>query len=114
MRAVIMSTSWLILLFTKAALIGLTSENELLASPMIEMVVFNTERPVRCEAVFKSNADGATPAGRGGRRQFCTGNRAQDAEAVARHRRAALYVQQGYIQGVANLAGEEANAIGAN
>ena len=34
MRAVIMSTSWLILLFTKAALIGLTSENELLASPM--------------------------------------------------------------------------------
>ena len=27
------------------------------------MVVLDTERPVWCEAAFKSNADGATPSG---------------------------------------------------
>src|SRR5215203_4784394 len=29
-----------------------------------QMIVLNTERPVGCEAVLKSNTDGAAPAGR--------------------------------------------------
>ena len=36
----------------------------------------------------------------------------EDAKAVARHRRAALYVEQRLIPGVADLAGKEADAIG--
>ena len=36
----------------------------------------------------------------------------KDAKAVARHRRAALYVKQRLISGVADLAGKEADGIG--
>ena len=36
----------------------------------------------------------------------------EDAKAVACHRRAALYVQQRCVPGVADLAGKEADAIG--
>ena len=36
----------------------------------------------------------------------------EDAKAVARHRRTALYVEQRLIPSVADLAGEEADAIG--
>ena len=39
-----------------------------------QVVVFNTERPVRCEAVLKSNTHGAAPAGRACRGQFKAGN----------------------------------------
>ncbi len=76
------------------------------------MVVLNTERPVRCKAVFKSNTHGATPAGRACRGQFNAGNVIEDAKAVACHCGAALYVQQRCIPGVADLAGKEADAIG--
>src|SRR6476659_5311210 len=76
------------------------------------MVVFDTKRPVRCEAIFKSNTGGAAPAGRAGRGQFNAGNRFEDAKAVAGHRRTALYVEQRLIPSVADLAGEEANTIG--
>src|SRR6478735_10515896 len=76
------------------------------------VVVFNTKRPVRCEAVLKSNTGGAAPAGRAGRGQFNAGNRFEDAKAVAGHRRTALYVEQRLIPSVADLAGKEADAIG--
>ena len=36
----------------------------------------------------------------------------EDAKAVARHRRTALYVEQRLIPGVADLAGKEADGIG--
>ena len=39
-------------------------------------------------------------------------NVVEDAKAVARHRRTALYVEQRLIPGVADLAGKEADAIG--
>src|SRR6476469_3473235 len=55
-----------------------------------QVVVFDTERPVRCEAVLKSNTDGPAPTGRAGRRQFNVVKRSEDAIAVAGHRRAAL------------------------
>src|SRR6476660_1115187 len=76
------------------------------------MVVFDTKRPVRGEAVFKSNTRGAAPAGRADLGQFNAGKRSEDAKAVARHRRTALYVEQRLIPGVADLAGEEADTIG--
>ena len=77
------------------------------------MVVFNTERPVRCEAVLETNADGGAPAGRACRGQFSAEVKVvEDAKAVACHCRAALYVEQRLIPGVADLAGEEADAIG--
>src|SRR6185295_9015972 len=77
-----------------------------------QVVVFDTERPVRCEAVLKSDAYGAAPAGRAGRGQFNAAKRFKNAKAVARHRRTALYVEQRLIPGVADLAGEEADTIG--
>ena len=46
------------------------------------MVVFNTGRPVRCEAILPSDAYGPTPAGRAGRGQFSAGKRVKDAETV--------------------------------
>ena len=106
-----MSTSWLIRLLSKPAtnsgrrerIVGITHE---------QVVVFNTERPVRCKAVLKSDTDGGTPAGRACRGQFSAENVLEDAKAVACHRRAALYVEQRLIPGVADLAGKEADAIG--
>ena len=77
-----------------------------------QVVVFNTKRPVRCEAVLKSNAHGAAPAGRAGRGQFNIEKVIVDAKAVARHRRTALYVEQRLVPSVADLAGKEADAIG--
>ena len=70
---------------TRERIIGIAHE---------QVVVFNTKRPVRCEAVLKSDAHGAAPAGRAGRGQFNAGKRFEDAKAVARHRRTALYVEQ--------------------
>ena len=77
-----------------------------------QMIVLNTERPVWCEAVLKSNTDSAAPAGRACRGQFSAENVLQDAKTIARHRRAALYVKQRLIPGVADLAGKETDAIG--
>src|SRR5882757_8585800 len=77
-----------------------------------QMIVLNSERPVWCEAVLKSNTDGAAPAGRTCRGQFSAENVLEDAKTVARHRRAAFYVKQRLIPGVADLAGKEADAIG--
>src|SRR6185295_8292612 len=77
-----------------------------------QVVVFDTEGPVRCEAVLKSNTDGTAPTGRTGRRQFNVVKRSEDAIAVAGHRRAALYVEQSCVPGVADLACKEADAIG--
>src|SRR3954451_23028084 len=75
------------------------------------MVVFNAGRPVRCEAVLPAHPHGTTPAGRACRGQFNAGRRGEDAETVVRHRRAALEVKQRGVPGVADLAGEQADAI---
>ena len=107
-----MSTSWVIRLLTKSGGNRIDTRERIIGIAHEQVVVFNTERPVWCEAVLKSDADGAAPAGRAGRGQFNAGNRFEDAKAVARHRRTALYVEQRLIPGVADLAGEEANTIG--
>ena len=89
-----MSTSWVIRLLTKAAATKSDARERIIGIAHEQVVVFDTERPVRCEAVLKSGADGGAPAGRAGRGQFNAGNRFEDAKAVARHRRTALYVEQ--------------------
>jgi len=75
------------------------------------MVVFEAGRPVRCKAIFESGAHGTAPAGRACRDQFIAAKRGEDAETIARHRRAALHVQQCGVPGPADLAGEQADAI---
>ena len=107
-----MSTSWVIRLLRTAAVTQIDARERIIGIAHEQVVVFNTKRPVRCEAVLKSNTDGAAPAGRAGRGQFNAGKRFEDAKAVARHRRTALYVEQRLIPGVADLAGEEADTIG--
>ena len=108
-----MSTSWVIrLLIKRREQRRLTARERIIGIAHPQVVVFNTKRPVRCEAVLKSNTGGAAPAGRAGRGQFNAGNRFEDAKAVARHRRTALYVEQRCVPGVADLAGEEADTIG--
>ena len=112
MRAVTISTSWVIRLLRTAAVPQIDARERIIGIAHPQVVVFNTKRPVRCEAVLKSNAHGAAPAGRAGRGQFNAGKRFEDAKAVARHRRTALYVEQRCVPGVADLAGEEADTIG--
>ena len=107
-----MSTSWLIRLLKKAAAAGVRPVERIIGIAHEQVVVFHTERPIRCEAILKSDAHGAAPAGRAGRGQFSAENVLEDAKAVARHRRAALYVKQRLIPGVADLAGKQADAIG--
>src|SRR4029079_15614284 len=77
-----------------------------------QVVVLDAERPVWCKAVLKTSTDGAAPAGRADRSQFNVVNRSEDAKAVARHRRAALYVEPRSVPRVRDLAGEEADTIG--
>src|SRR6478672_11165256 len=77
------------------------------------MVVFNTGRPVRCEAVLPAHPHGTTPAGRACRERYSAGKRVEDAETVVRHRRAALEVKQRGVPGVPNLAGKKADPISA-
>ena len=76
------------------------------------MIIFNTGRPIRCETILPANTHGATPAGRAHRGQFNVGGGSEDAKAVVCHRRAALEVKQRGVPGVADLAGEKADAIG--
>ena len=111
MRKVTKSTSWLTRLLRKSG--GNAGDvNELLASPMNRWSYSTPNDQFGVEAVLKSNTDGGAPAGRVCRGQFSAENVLEDAKAVARHRRAALYVKQRLIPGVADLAGKEADAIG--
>ena len=112
MRTVTISTSWLIRLLIKAAVNRIDDRERIIGIAHEQVVVFNTERPVRRKAILKSNTHDAAPAGRACRGQFNAGKRVEDAEAVACHRRAALYVKQRCIPGVADLAGKEADGIG--
>src|SRR3954454_15929490 len=77
-----------------------------------QVVVFNAEGPIRSEAILPSNTHGGAPAGRACRRQFNARSGIEDAKAGVRHRRAALHVEQRCVPGVADLAGEKADATG--
>src|SRR5882757_1558526 len=77
-----------------------------------QVVVFDADRPVRGEAIFKAGANGAAPAG------AIPGARCQDAgcgvdgrEAAVGYRSAALHVEQGVVPGIADLAGEQAKCV---
>ena len=109
---VTISTSWLIRLLRKAALIGLTTENELLASPMNRWS-YSTPNDQFGVKPYSNPTPTVPPQ----RVELAAANSkpvsgVEDAKAVARHRRAALYVKQRCIPGVADLAGKEADAIG--
>jgi len=71
------------------------------------VVVFETGRPIRTEAIF--DADRAAPAGRTRRGHADAGR--EYVETIARHRRAALQVQQRRVPGVTDLAGHQAYAV---
>src|SRR5262249_1905051 len=74
-----------------------------------QVIVFDRGRPVRREAVLEARADRATPAGVAdgvGGENVGADNEA--AEAVVRHRGAALHVEQHVVDGIADLAGEKA------
>src|SRR4051794_32174254 len=73
------------------------------------MVVFQTDRPIRREAILHADAYRAAPASRALGHKFSAGRRVEDACTVARDRRTALDVQQDRIPGIADLAREEAD-----
>src|SRR6185312_5051012 len=75
------------------------------------MVVFNTQSPIRREAIFESDTYRPTPARRTERGQFCARRRVKYAKAIACHRSAALDIQQRRVPGIADLAGEKTDAI---
>src|SRR3954454_24301550 len=77
-----------------------------------QMVVFDTKGPIGCEAILPADTRRGAPAGRACRGQFHAGKGIEDTEAVVRHRRAALQVEQRCVPGVTDLAGEQANATG--
>src|SRR5215471_442125 len=77
-------------------------------TPHEQMVVFNTDRPVRREAILKADPHSAAPARVAYRGQADPGDRVQYIKAIAGHSRAALQVEQCRVPGVTDLAGEEA------
>jgi hypothetical protein len=58
------------------------------------MVVFSTKRPVRCEAIFKPDPNGAVPARRTCSDQADPSERVEYVKAVSGYSRAALDVEQ--------------------
>src|SRR5258705_4031498 len=75
------------------------------------MIVFDTGRPIRSEAVFESDTHSATPAGRACRGEFKAGKRVKYTKTIARYCRAALQIDQCRVPGITDLAGEKADAI---
>ena len=75
------------------------------------MVVFETNRPIRREAIFKSDAHSAAPAGGLIRGETKSSHCVTEVKAIARGRRAALQVEQCRVPSIADLAGEKAYAV---
>src|SRR5438132_8970834 len=74
-----------------------------------QMIVFDRGRPVRGEAVFEADADcAAPPADIAAVGDFHRDADAADPEAISRHSRTALDVEQHVVGGVADLTGEGA------
>src|SRR4051812_10267415 len=76
-----------------------------------EMVVFDTERPIRCEAVLPAHAKGAAPTRVTCRCQADPGDVVEYIESVARHGGAALHVKQRGIPRPAELRREESDGV---
>src|SRR5215472_3947444 len=72
-----------------------------------QVVVFDTHRPVRREAILKTDTDRAAPTGRGRRSKAYAGRGAEDVKPVAGDGRAALHIKERGIPGVADLAGKQ-------
>ncbi|KTT92199.1 hypothetical protein NS44R_14730, partial [Mammaliicoccus sciuri] len=75
------------------------------------MVVFDTSGPVRREADFDAGADGAAPAGVAGAAGEHAGRREEGPVTIVGQRRTTLGVQQHVVDGVADLAGEQAERV---
>ena len=107
-----MSTSWVIRLLRKLASIGLTIENELLASP-IHRWLYSTPNDQFGVKPYSKPTPRVPPQRVALTEANSTLSKcSEEAVAIARHRRAALYVKQRCIPSVADLAGEEADTIG--
>src|ERR1700754_500744 len=76
-----------------------------------QVVVFDADRPIRSEAVFQTDADGAAPVGVvAGGRELRT-EPVVDAVAIRGHSRTALDVEQRVVEGVTDLAGEQTERV---
>src|SRR5665647_2577565 len=75
------------------------------------VIVFNSERPVRGEAVFEADADHATPAGFRGTVESDTGQIIDAGILVVSDGGTALHVQQHVVPSVTNLTGEQAEGV---
>ena len=100
------------LIVEKSGINRIDDRERIIRVPHEQMVVFDTHGPIRREAILNFDTHGATPAGRACRGKFKAGKGVEDAEPIAGHRRAALEVEQRRVPGVADLAGEQADAIG--
>ena len=76
-----------------------------------QVVVFETNRPIRREAIFKSDAHSAAPAGRLIRGETKSSHCIKEVKAIARGRRAALQVKQCRVPGIPDLAGEKTYTV---
>src|SRR3979409_1945796 len=79
-----------------------------------QVIVFDADRPVRCETKLKTGTDRATPTRftRAGREEHSRGN-SEYVVLVFGYGRAALYVKQHIVPGVANLTSEQPKRIDA-
>src|SRR4030081_2460841 len=77
-----------------------------------QVIVFDADRPVRCETKLKTGTDCATPTRftRAGGEQHSRGN-GEYVVLVFGYRRAALYVKQHIVPGVADLTSEQPERI---
>src|SRR5215472_15491642 len=87
-------------------------DEEVVFGPHPEMVVLNSERPVRGKAILEPDPQGAAPAPHTGRDQTNPASGVKDVEAIVSHSRAALDIEQRRIPRPADLSREEADAVG--
>src|SRR3954467_10331690 len=77
-----------------------------------QMVIFNPERPVGREAIFKANTQGTAPASVICRDQTDPRGVVEYSQAIAGDSRTALHIEQRRIPSPTELAGEETDGVG--
>src|SRR5262245_24755398 len=75
------------------------------------MVIFEADRPVRCEAILKADTQGSAPARRTRRDQTDSGRCIENVKAIAGNGRTALDVKQRRIPRPTDLGGEKADSV---
>ena len=77
-----------------------------------QMIVFNTDRPVLCEAILPADTQRAAPARVICRDQTDPGDVVEYCQAIAGHGRAALHVEQRRVPRPTELGREETDGVG--